>query len=103
MGLVVLVGAPCLGAGEVVIVGGGPADNSGREAYELLKCIYIYIYIFVLSLALQYFPLLVNFIHGSFFLDTHTVISFSQIRCLNPPTQYRPDSRQVPPKMCGTV
>ena len=44
-GLVVLVGAPRLGYGEVVIVGGGSPEETGREAYALLKCIYIYIYI----------------------------------------------------------
>ena len=40
VGLVVLVGAPWSGAGKVVIVGGGPIEKAGREAYALLKCIY---------------------------------------------------------------
>ena len=64
VGLVVLVGAPWLGDGEILIVGGGSAEKSGREAYTLLKCIYILF--FVLSLPLQCFPLLVTFFHVSF-------------------------------------
>ena len=51
-GLVVLVGEPRLGYGEVVIVGGGYPEETGREAYALLKCIYIYIYIFEFSSAM---------------------------------------------------
>ena len=37
MYLVVLVGVSWSGDGEVVIVGGGSADKSGREAYALLN------------------------------------------------------------------
>ena len=40
MGIFLLVGAPWLGAGEVVIFGGGYAKKEGMEAYALLKCIY---------------------------------------------------------------
>ena len=40
VGLVVLVGVTWLGAGEVVIFGGGYAKKEGMEAYALLKCIY---------------------------------------------------------------
>ena len=43
VGLVVLVMAPWSGADENVIVGGGSAEKAGREAYVLIKCIYIYI------------------------------------------------------------
>ena len=42
MCLVVLVGAPWLSAGEVVIVGGVYVEKEGRDAYALLKCIYFY-------------------------------------------------------------
>ena len=40
VGLVVLLGAPWLGDGEVVIVGGVYVEKEGRDAYALLKCIY---------------------------------------------------------------
>ena len=101
VGLVVLLGAPWSGAGDFVIVGGGSAEKAWREAYVLLKCICFLF--FALILALQCFPLLVTFIHAYFSLDDHTIILFFQIPCLNPPTHSRPDNRQVPPNMCGTV
>ena len=42
--LVELVGAPWLGDGEVVIIGGRSSKKAGKEAYALLKCIYFYFY-----------------------------------------------------------
>ena len=101
VGLVVLLGAPWSGAGDFVIVGGGSAEKAWREAYVLLKCIYILFFIF--SLALQCFPILVTSIHASFFLDPHTVISFSRNHFPNPLTHSRLDSRQMSPKMYGVV
>ena len=77
MGLVVLVGAPWLSAGEVVIVGGVYVEKEGRDAYALLKCIYFLL--FVLILSLQCLPLLVTFIHASFFLGSpHCHFVFSE-------------------------
>ena len=63
MGLVVLVGVPWLGAGEVLIVGGRFVEKAGREVYALLKWIYFYFYFYfssaMFSLTGDFYPCVV--------------------------------------------